>query len=190
MSNPPFQRLLTFFARQSGPPDKQHITFMDSLRGDLSLGLDFPVALVLALTRHLIFRTSGFTIHIPSVRSSRLLLGGPGAFQVDTKQRYTRSELVSLARQGEKGGLVAQADAVGLWMLAADTKDGKVSGEEVSMFQKGEIMERIVERRRGRDDVLPLWRGGPIRCVCIWLTYKRYNRLKLLVTAWPAILGL
>jgi hypothetical protein len=47
-------------------------------------------------------------------------------------------------------------------MLAADRKDGRVSGEEARLFQKGEIMERIAARRRGRDDVLPFWRGGPI----------------------------
>lgn len=46
-------------------------------------------------------------------------------------------------------------------MLAAE-KDGKVKGEEVRLFQKGEIMERIAERRRGMDNVLPFWRGGPL----------------------------
>merc|ERR1712093_630431 len=39
-SNPPFQRLLTFFARRS--PKPHTITFLDSLRGDLSIGLNFP----------------------------------------------------------------------------------------------------------------------------------------------------
>lgn len=58
-------------------------------------------------------------------------------------------------------GVVAQADAVGLWMLAAE-KDGKVKGEEVRLFQRGEIMERIAARRRGMDNVLPFWRGGPL----------------------------
>lgn len=57
--------------------------------------------------------------------------------------------------------MVATADALGLWILAAE-KDGRVQGEEVRMFQKGEIMERIASRRRGREDVLPFWRGGPI----------------------------
>merc|ERR1712093_791908 len=78
-SNPPFQRLLTFFARRS--PKPHTITFLDSLRGDLSIGLNFPLALVLALTRHLIFRNTGLlslTIHVPTVQSRRSLLGGPG----------------------------------------------------------------------------------------------------------------
>lgn len=58
-------------------------------------------------------------------------------------------------------GIVAQADAFGLWALAAEN-DGKVKGEEIRLFQRGEIMERVAARRKGRDNVLPLWRGGPI----------------------------
>ena len=162
MSNPPFQRLLSFFAPRSGQANGQTIYFMDSLRGDLSLGLNFPIALFLAVTRHIIFRTSGFAIYIPSVKSGRQLLGGPGAFPVDETRRYSIGELLSLAGEGQKGGLIAQGDAIGLWSLAADTKDGKISGKEVRLFQKGEIMERIAERRRGRSDVLPFWRGGPL----------------------------
>lgn len=166
-SNPPFQRLLTFFARQSSDKSKSEdtITFLDSLRGNLSLGLNLPLALVLALTRHLVFRNTGFlslTIHIPSVNSRRSLLGGPGAFDVDHATRYTRRQLVNLTRRGPQGGWTAQADAVGLWMLAARNEDGTVSGEEVRLFQKGEIMERIAERRRGTNDILPFWRGGPL----------------------------
>ena len=56
--------------------------------------------------------------------------------------------------------MIAQADALGLWMLAAE-QDGRVQGEEVRLFQRGEVMERIAERRRGRENVLPFWRGGP-----------------------------
>ena len=161
-SNPAFHRLLTFFARRSGSPSKQHITFLDSLRGDLSLGLNFPLALFLALTRHLVFRNTGFlslTIHVPTCRTQRQLLGGVGKFAIDEERRYTAGELVQAVKPG---GLIVQGDALGLWMLAADRKDGRVSGEEARLFQKGEIMERIAARRRGRDDVLPFWRGGPI----------------------------
>ena len=164
-SNPAFHRLLRFFATRSGSPTKQHITFLDSLRGDLSIGLNFPLALVLALTRHLIFRNTGFlslTIHIPTCQTKRQLLGGVGALDIDESRRYTRSELVAEAGKGHKGGIITQLDAVGLWMLAAHSKDGKVSGKEVRQFQKGEIMEEIAARRRTREDVLPFWRGGPI----------------------------
>jgi hypothetical protein len=157
-----FHRLLSFFATRSPHPNTSTITFMDSLRGDLSLGLNFPIAVFLATVRHLVFRNTGFwslTIYVPTVRTSRKLLGGPSACKgLDEDKRYGCGDLVSLAKND---GVVAQADAVGLWMLAAE-KDGKVKGEEVRMFQKGEIMERIAGRRRGMDNVLPFWRGGPL----------------------------
>ncbi|TIA25777.1 hypothetical protein D6C81_01413 [Aureobasidium pullulans] len=132
-----FHRLLSFFAHRSPHPNTSTITFMDSLRGDLSIGLNFPVAVFLATIRHLVFRNTGFwslTIYVPTVRTSRKLLGGPSACRALDER---------------------------LWMLAAE-HDGKVKGEEVRLFQKGEIMERIAERRRGVDNVLPFWRGGPL----------------------------
>jgi hypothetical protein len=46
--------------------------------------------------------------------------------------------------------------------MAANTRTHTVSKEEVERFQQGEWEEEVVKRRRGRDDVLPLWRGGPI----------------------------
>ncbi|TIA33297.1 hypothetical protein D6C79_09001 [Aureobasidium pullulans] len=157
-----FHRLLSFFAHRSPHPNTSTITFMDSLRGDLSIGLNFPVAVFLATIRHLVFRNTGFwslTIYVPTVRTTRKLLGGPSACRaLDESKRYGCAELISLAK---RDGVVAQLDAVGLWMLAAE-KDGKVKGEEVRLFQKGEIMERIAERRRGMDNVLPFWRGGPL----------------------------
>lgn len=162
----PFHRLLTFFARRSPRSDGQTITFVDSLKGDLSLGLNAPLSFLLATVRHLVFRTSGFAIHVPSVRSNRVLLGGPGALDVEESRRYTRGELLRLAGRSQRGGgLIAQGDALGLWLLAASRTDGKVSGEEVRLFQRGELFEHLADRRRGRSDVLPFWRGGPIKWV-------------------------
>ncbi|KAF2154920.1 hypothetical protein K461DRAFT_266263 [Myriangium duriaei CBS 260.36] len=156
----PFHRLLSFFATRSSPKS-QTITFLDSLRGDLSLGLNFPVAVFLAVTRHLVFRNTGafsLTIHVPTVKTSRVLLGGPGRFDIDENRRYGLRELVA-ATSG--GGLVSKFDAVGCWGLIAE-RDGTVSGRDVRAFQRGEVMEEVVRRRRGRADVLPFWRGGPI----------------------------
>lgn len=156
----PFHRLLTFFATRTHP-QRQTISLLDSLKGDLSIGLNLPIALSLALLRHLIFRNTGFlslTIHVPSVETSRVLLGGPGRFDIEEKRRYGLSEVLGLVR-GE--GMSVSADAVGVWGLAAG-RDGKVVGEDLRAFQRGEIMERLVERRRGRGDVVPFWRGGPI----------------------------
>lgn len=46
--------------------------------------------------------------------------------------------------------------------MAANARTHKVSRGDVERFQQGEWEEAVVKRRRGRDDVLPLWRGGPI----------------------------
>ena len=152
----PFHRLLTFFANRSPIPDAKTITFYDSLRGDLSVGLNFPLALFLAVTRHVIFRNSGFSIHVPTVQTSRKLLGGPGAFKIDEAKTYGPLELV-----GSVNGLFPKLDAFGCWALAAD-RQGRISGRDVRLFQNGEIMEKLVERRRtGHDDALPFLRGGP-----------------------------
>lgn len=46
--------------------------------------------------------------------------------------------------------------------MAAERKDGRISGKDVKDFQEGTVLENIAKRRRGREDVLPFWRGGPI----------------------------
>lgn len=61
----------------------------------------------------------------------------------------------------EGGGVVAVGDAVGVWGLCAERRDGRVSGGEVRLFQSGEVMQGVAARREGRGDVLPFWRGGP-----------------------------
>ena len=135
------------------------------MRGDLAIGLNAPLALVLASIRHLVFSNTGLfslRVYIPTLRTSRLLLGGPGAFNVDESRRYTRQELTDLAGTTDKGGLTAKLDAIGLWMLAASSRDGTVSGHEVRLFQRGEIMEHLEKRRSDKSDVLPFWRGGPL----------------------------
>lgn len=94
---------------------------------------------------------------MPSVVTSRQLLGGPGAFRIDEDREYGVLELV-----GNVKGVEAKMDAVGCWALAAGP-GGRVSGRDVRLFQRGEVMEQLVERRRvGLGDVLPFWRGGPL----------------------------
>lgn len=160
MSEPaPFHRLLAFYSNRSPYPDTQTIRLQDSLTGNLALGLDFPVALGIALGRHLYLRNTGWlslNIHVPSVVTKRTLLDG---LEVDEKQHYSCGEMWRLAAPN---GIQGRVDAVGLWSLAADVKTGLVSGEDVVEFQKGEVFERIERRRKGTDQILPLWRGGPI----------------------------
>lgn len=184
----PFHRLLTFFARQrslssSGSSSRipattkttsgstssiTTIRFIDSLRGDLALGFNFPISVLLSLARHIIFRTGpgifSLSIHIPSVKLDRKLLGGPGAYSIDPEKRYSLTEVMKTLKDSSEGGnLKDQLDAFGIWTMAAERKDGKITGRDLRDFQEGTVLDNIAKRRRtGRDDVLPFWRGGPL----------------------------
>jgi hypothetical protein len=155
----PFHHLLSFYSNRSSQPDTRTIRLQDSLCGNLALGLDFPVALGIAIGRHLFLKNTGwfsFNIYVPRVKTERTLLDG---IEVDEKKQYTCAEIVEAAAPN---GLSGRADAVGLWALAADVQTGKLSGEDVVKFQKGTLFESIEKRRKGREQILPLWRGGPI----------------------------
>lgn len=156
---PPFHRLLSFYSNLSPTPDTQTIRLQDSLYGNLALGLDFPVAFAIAVGRHLFLKNTGLfslNIHIPSVPTKVTLLEG---IAVEEKKSYSCSELVSLAA---RNGWSGQADAVGVWALAADVHTGRIEGGDVVAFQKGTLLREIERRRKDRGRVLPLWRGGPI----------------------------
>jgi hypothetical protein len=169
----PFHRLLSFFAHQgrvsrststATNTSTTTITLLDSLKGDLALGFNLPLSVILSLGRHLVFRTSsGLSIHIPSVSLDWNLLGGPGAYSFDENKRYTLSELRKQIIT-QNGSLKDQLDAIGIWTVAAKRQDGKImiSGKDLKAFQEGTVLEGIAKRRRGRDDILPFWRGGPI----------------------------
>ncbi|KAF2122983.1 hypothetical protein BDV96DRAFT_13035 [Lophiotrema nucula] len=156
----PFHRLLAFYSNRSPHPNNQMIRLIDSLRGNLALGLDFPVALAVALTRHLFLRNTGLfslTIYIPKVATEKTLLDG---VPINEKHAYSRSEIVSLARK--KNGWTSAADTFGVWSLAADVKTGLINGGDLKAFQEGALLEKIEKRRKDRSQVLPLWRGGPV----------------------------
>uniref|UniRef100_A0A2D3V8T2 Uncharacterized protein n=1 Tax=Ramularia collo-cygni TaxID=112498 RepID=A0A2D3V8T2_9PEZI len=156
---PPFHRLLSFYSNRN-PHDSQTIRLQDSLRGNLALGLDFPVALGVAIGRHLFLKNVSFfslNIHVPSVSWKVSPLEG---LEVDEKRDYTCSELFSKTRQ-EKGVMGAM-DALGVWSLAADVKSGLISGQDVVAFQRGTLLHEVENRRKDREQVLPLKRGGPI----------------------------
>lgn len=170
----PFHRLLSFFARQGRLSNSTNATtrntstirFIDSVRGDLALGFNFPLSVLISLARHLIFRTGpgilSLSIHIPSVKLDRKLLGGPGKFpSILSDKRYSLSEIEKLVRN-DGGSLKDQLDALGIWTMAAERKDGRISGKDLRAFQEGSVLEDIAKRRRGRDDILPFWRGGPL----------------------------
>lgn len=158
----PFHRLLSFYSNRN-PHDSQTIRFRDSLRGNLALGLDFPVAFGVAVGRHLFLRNVSIfslNIHVPSVGWKTSPIDG---LEVDEKRDYTRSELWTKTR--EEKGILAAFDAFGVWSLAADVKNGLISGADIVAFQRGTLLHEVEKRRKNREQVLPLSRGGPISVV-------------------------
>jgi hypothetical protein len=126
------------------------------------LGLDFPVALAVAVGRHLVLRNTGLfslSIHIPTVSVTKTPLDG---IPINEKKEYTRTEIV---RAAKPNGFTGQLDAMGLWALASDVKTGLLRGSDVVAFQQGTLFGDVAKRRRDRTQVLPLWRGGPISVV-------------------------
>lgn len=155
----PFHNLLSFYSSKNPQPSLQTIRLADSLRGNLALGLDFPAAVAIAVGRHLYLKnTSLFSldIHIPSVPTKVTLLDG---IPIDEKKDYSRAELLHAAAQN---GWTGQADAFGVWALVSDVKTGLIKGSDVVAFQKGTLLYELEKRRKSREQVLPLWRGGPI----------------------------
>jgi hypothetical protein len=160
-----FQRHLLFFSTPTQPP---RLTFLSGLRAGVSIGLDFPVAVILSLSLRLMYAPFPFissTINIEEIPRPlhRAQLNGAKL----SKQEYTCSELLALLGSPEPGkGFIKhkidQGHVVGFWTMAANAHTHKVSRDDVERFQQGEWEEAVARRRRGRDDVLPLWRGGPI----------------------------
>ncbi|KAH7087517.1 hypothetical protein FB567DRAFT_525160 [Paraphoma chrysanthemicola] len=160
-----FQRHLRFFSTPTTPP---RLTILSSLRASLSLGLDFPVALLLSISLRLLYTP------YPRVFSPINIERIPRPWhrtQLEhakiSHQNYTCSELLALLHRsdGSKFGWIKhkldQGHVVGFWAMAADAKSHKVRSEDVQRFQAGEWEADVAKRRQGRDDVVPLWRGGP-----------------------------
>ena len=160
----PFHRLLAFYSNRSDMPDTQTVRLQDSIRGNLALGLDFPVAFGIAVGRHFWLKNTGWfslNIHVPSVTWKATPMDGVA---VEPSRKYTCSELVGAARRDK--GIFAAVDAVGLWALAADVHTGLLDGDDVVSFQKGTLFQQIERRRKDKEQVLPFYRGGPLSWVC------------------------
>lgn len=156
----PFQRHLSFFDRDGDGI----IYYGDSLRGNLSLGIDFPVAAVMAFGYHAIYGNSGSVLYGPlrpinvhAVTSQRNQLETIRADTIPT-EGMTRQALAEAARPT---GLLDRAHVLGLWALAAN-KQKLISKHDIQAFQQGTMFYELAARRRNnRDHVLPLYRGGP-----------------------------
>lgn len=154
----PFIRHLSFF-------DRNHdgvIGFSESLRGNLSLGLNFPVSLMMSIGQQVIYGNSGvlrLSINVETVKSSRTMLQhvntGPG------KQGYSRAELLA---EVKGRGIMDTCHIFGLWALAADAQ-GIVCSEDIKKYQQGDLLKELEQRRKvrhvGDANVLGFFRGGP-----------------------------
>jgi hypothetical protein len=137
------------------------------MRAAASLGLDFPVAVLLGVSLRILY--APFPYIFSPINIERL---PPSEHRAQLshakleKQEYTCSELLELLpRDPGKGFLkhtIDQGHIVSFWAMAADTKTHTVGRDDVQRFQRGDWAGDVARRRRGREDVLPLWRGGPI----------------------------
>ena len=134
------------------------------MRANLSLGLDFPAALVGSIGIHCYYgNTRPFFfgpfrgIDIVRVKDERNMLEGiessassPSA--IDRKTMIASSGATTL---------LDRLHVWGLWALAAN-EQGKIAMDDVRKYQEGTMLYDLEKRRKGRSDVLPLSRGGPI----------------------------
>jgi hypothetical protein len=153
-----------FFSTPTQPP---RLTFLSGLRAAVSLGLDFPVALVLSLSLRLMYVPYPYVLSPINIEQIPQTLHRTQISNAKISQpEYTCSELLALLGSDSSKGFIKhkidQGHIVGFWTMAANARTHRVSREDVKRFQQGEWEEAVAKRRRGRDDVLPLWRGGPI----------------------------
>ncbi|KAH7386660.1 hypothetical protein DE146DRAFT_665273 [Phaeosphaeria sp. MPI-PUGE-AT-0046c] len=164
-----FQRHLLFFSTPTHPP---RLTFLSALRAATKLGLDMPVAFLLSLSLRLMyapFPSLLSPVNVEQIPMSKHRTQLAHVELAKDKKEYTCGELLTLLNAESKGKekdfmekKIDQGHVVGFWVMAASTKTNRIGRDDVEMFQKGEWEEAVVERRRERSDVLPLWRGGPI----------------------------
>lgn len=149
------------------------ITFAESLRGNLSLGLNFPVSLAMSIGQQVVYGNAGtlhLTIDISRVKSRRTMLSDMNTEPPSARKEHDEGALATghsrtmLLDHCRSGTLLDRIHVRGLWALAADAS-GIVSAEDVRDYQQGSLLWRLEARRKFRDaqdsNVLSFFRGGP-----------------------------
>jgi hypothetical protein len=151
-----YQRQLLFFGDAH-----RRVTIPSALRGALRLGLNFPLALALSLTLRALYASNPLRpiniLKLPA-RLHRSQLEHAAL----TEPAYTRPALLALVPRAGLAGLFDRAHVLSFWALAARREDLRVDAADVRRFQDGGWADAVAQRRRGRQDVLPFWRGGPL----------------------------
>ena len=157
------------------PQTPHRITLLSALKGGLGIGLDFPVAFTLALGLRCMF--SPFPFLSPGTLSATGS-GWRARNQLDNveldkgKDSYTLRDLIGLYNSDPKAGRgiisrqIDKAHIASLWIFGADRQTLTVDKDDVERFRRGDWADSLAKRRRwrmpGDENVLPLWRGGPI----------------------------
>ncbi|EDU40772.1 hypothetical protein L13192_01168 [Pyrenophora tritici-repentis] len=170
----PFQTHLLFFSTSAPRP---RLTLTSALLASLNLGLNLPLAILLSLSLRILYAPYPFfwsRIYIDEIPPSLHRTQLSSAVLASGKTGWTCSELLGLLEQsGEEGGKgvggakgwinhkINQGHIIGFWTMAANSRTNVMRREDVERFQQGGWETAVAERRRGRGDVLPVWRGGP-----------------------------
>lgn len=156
----PFKRHLAFFDRNNDG----YVYFGESLRGNLAIGFDFPVAFAMALGYQTIYGNTHPAfwgpfrgIEIAKVQEERNMLQGIDAASIP---RSGLDRKMLIASSGVKGPL-DKLHLFGFWALASN-REGLLQARDIQKFQYGTILYELEQRRRDRSDVLPLHKGGPV----------------------------
>ncbi|CBY00893.1 hypothetical protein LEMA_P020230.1 [Plenodomus lingam JN3] len=166
----PFQNHLLHF---STPPPSPRLTLPSTLRASLTLGLNLPLSLLLSLALRILYTplpNFWTPIHIQHIPPSSHRTQLSHAALPRGKPGFSCAELLALL-DGEEGAgertswvvrKINQMHVLGFWSMAADAHTHVVARGDVEAFQRGDWEAAVVRRRRGRADVLPFWRGGPV----------------------------
>lgn len=170
----PFKRHLAFFDRNNDG----YIYLGESIRGCLSLGLNLPVSLAMAMGMQVVYGNVGSPLYGPlrcieirEVSNERYML--QRLTVVDQhKGTLTRSQLLDTTR---KRKFIDRAHVYGIWALAAN-QDEQLSSHDLKLCQQGLLLPEIEKRRKDRSNVLSFTRGGPISVAGhAWLVERLYG---------------
>jgi hypothetical protein len=161
-----FQKHLLFFSTEATPP---RLTFFSALRASIALGLNLPIAIILSISlRVLYLQLPRFwsPVSVDDIPNSAHRAQLTSAHLAPKKSDFSCTDLLQLLSKNDNEGFfkrkINEGHIIGFWAMAANSRTHAVAREDLRRFQQGNWEASIMERRRDRTDVLPVWRGGPV----------------------------